>query len=128
MVLFKVDKVDIIYGTFNLSQWRCYTCKIESHMVVVLLVLEQGSGWVDNGGAGGGLAGIFSSSTINQSNARQLLWSQVDHHQLVEVLRSCKFGGGPSGSGGTQFWLSQINSHGGGGAHKVLVEVEVVQW
>ena len=78
---------------------------------------EGGSG---NGasGDGGGLAGIFSSSTINQSNARLIAGGGGGGANPVGGSGSVNGGGGggPSGSGGDNSPDTQQGSTGGGGA------------
>ena len=97
------------YGTFNLSQGD-----------VLHLRLNYGagsagssSGWVGRAN-GGGLAGIFSSSTINQSNAR-LIAGGGGGAGYGHGTSPGGPGGGPSGSAGTNSSDTQIGSTGGGG-------------
>ena len=101
------------YGTFDLSQGETL------HMVLNYGGGSAGPGsgsGSGNAGAGGGLAGIFSSSTINQSNARLIAGGGGGGAPGVGGSGSAPGGpgGGPSGSSGTNGPNSQISSTGGG--------------
>ena len=101
------------YGTFNLSQGETL------HMVLNYGGGSAGPGsgsGSGNAGGGGGLAGIFSSSTINQSNARLIAGGGGGGAPGVGGSGSAPGGpgGGPSGSSGTNGPNSQISSTGGG--------------
>lgn len=99
------------YGTFNLSQGSS-----------LYMRLNYGSGSAGPGSGtgantaegGGGLAGIFSSSTINQTNARLIAGGGGGG---ASSIGNCTggAGGGPSGSAGQNSPDSQISSTGGGG-------------
>ena len=97
------------YGTFNLSQGDAL------HIRLNYGAGDAGpsSGWVGREN-GGGLAGIFSSSTINQSNAR-LIAGGGGGGGLGHGHSPGGPGGGPSGSAGTNSSDTQIGSTGGGG-------------
>ena len=102
------------FGTFNLTQGDA-----------LHLRLNYGGGSAGSGsgsgassaGAGGGLAGIFSAATINQSNARLIAGGGGGGTSSVGGSSASPGGpgGGPTGSGGTNAGSSQINSTGGGG-------------
>ena len=102
------------YGTFNLSQGDALHIRLNygggNHGT------ESGSG-VGASGDGGGLAGIFSSSTINQSNARLIAGGGGGGANPVGGSGSVNGGGGggPSGSGGDNSPDTQRGSTGGGG-------------
>ena len=99
------------YGTFNLSQGSS-----------LYMRLNYGSGSAGPGSGtgantaegGGGLAGIFSSSTINQTNSRLIAGGGGGG---ASSIGNCTggAGGGPSGSAGQNSPDSQISSTGGGG-------------
>lgn len=99
------------YGTFQLSQGT-----------TLYMRLNYGGGSAGPGSGsgastaegGGGLAGIFSSSTINQSNARLIAGGGGGG---ASSIGNCTggAGGGPSGSSGQNSPNSQISSTGGGG-------------
>ena len=98
------------YGTFNL---------LANDVLHIRLNYGSGSagassGWVGREN-GGGLAGIFSSSTINQSNAR-LIAGGGGGGGLGHGSSPGGAGGGPSGGAGTNSSDTQIGSTGGGGA------------
>ena len=103
------------YGTFELSQGDALHIRLNYGGGVH--GNEGGSG---NGasGDGGGLAGIFSSSTINQSNARLIAGGGGGGANPVGGSGSVNggAGGGPSGSGGDNSPDTQQGSTGGGGA------------
>ena len=102
------------YGTFDLNQGDTL------HMV-----LNYGGGpsrpgsgsGLNRGQRGGGLAGIFSSSTINQSNARLIAGGGGGGAPPVGGSGSASGGngGGPSGGGGSNSPDSVTGSTGGGG-------------
>lgn len=98
------------YGTFNL---------LANEVLHIRLNYGSGSagtssGWVGREN-GGGLAGIFSSSTISQSNAR-LIAGGGGGGGLGHGSSPGGPGGGPSGGAGTNSSDTQIGSTGGGGA------------
>ena len=103
------------YGTFDLSQGDAIYIRLNYGGGVH--GNEGGSG---NGasGDGGGLAGIFSSSTINQSNARLIAGGGGGGANPVGGSGSVNggAGGGPSGSSGDNSPDTQRGSTGGGGA------------
>jgi len=103
------------YGTFDLSQGDTL------HMRLNYGGGSAGSGsgsGAGNAGGGGGLAGIFSSSTINQSNARLIAGGGGGGAPGVGGSGWAPGGpgGGPSGTSGSNGPNSQISSTGGGGA------------
>ena len=97
------------YGTFNLSQGDALHIRLNYGAGSA----GPSSGWVGREN-GGGLAGIFSSSTINQSNAR-LIAGGGGGGGLGHGHSPGGPGGGPSGSAGTNSSDTQISSTGGGG-------------
>lgn len=97
------------YGTFNLSQGDSLHIRLNYGAGSA----GPSSGWVGREN-GGGLAGIFSSSTINQSNAR-LIAGGGGGGGLGHGHSPGGPGGGPSGSAGTNSSDTQIGSTGGGG-------------
>ena len=102
------------YGTFNLSQGDTLHIRLNygggSHG-------NEGGTGVGASGDGGGLAGIFSSSTINQSNARLIAGGGGGGANPVGGSGSVNGGGGggPSGSGGDNSPDTQRGSTGGEG-------------
>lgn len=97
------------YGTFNL---------LANEVLHIRLNYGSGSagassGWVGREN-GGGLAGIFSSSTINQSNAR-LIAGGGGGGGLGHGSSPGGSGGGPSGGAGTNSPNTEVGSTGGGG-------------
>jgi len=97
------------YGTFNLSQGDALHIRLNYGAGAA----GPSSGWVGREN-GGGLAGIFSSSTINQSNAR-LIAGGGGGGGLGHGHSPGGPGGGPTGSAGTNSSDTQIGSTGGGG-------------
>ena len=97
------------YGTFNLSQGDALHIRLNYGAGSA----GPSSGWVGREN-GGGLAGIFSSSTINQSNAR-LIAGGGGGGGIGHGHSPGGPGGGPSGSAGTSSSDTQIGSTGGGG-------------
>ena len=102
------------YGTFNLSQGDSL------HIRLNYGASNAGSGSGSGANAacgGGGLAGIFSSSTINQSNARLIAGGGGGGVASVGGSSSTNGGdgGGNTGLNGGNAGSSQINSTGGGG-------------
>jgi len=102
------------YGTFNLSQGD------RLHIRLNYGTSNAGSGSGSGANAacgGGGLAGIFSSSTINQSNARLIAGGGGGGVASVGGSSSTNGGdgGGNTGLNGGNAGSSQINSTGGGG-------------
>ena len=102
------------YGTFNLSQGDTL------HMVLNYGggPTRPGSGsGLNRGENGGGLAGIFSSSTINQANALLIAGGGGGGAPPVGGSGSATggAGGGPSGGGGGNSPDSVTGSTGGGG-------------
>ena len=99
------------YGTFELSQGT-----------TIYIRLNYGSGSAGPGSGtgsssaegGGGLAGIFSSPSINQLNARLIAGGGGGG---ASSIGNCTGGpgGGPSGTSGQNSPDSQISSTGGGG-------------
>ena len=102
------------YGTFNLSQGDSLYIRLNYGASNA----GSGSGSGVNGACGGGgLAGIFSSSTINQSNARLIAGGGGGGVLSVGGSSSTNGGdgGGNTGLNGGNAGSSQINSTGGGG-------------
>ena len=102
------------YGIFNLSQGDSL------HIRLNYGASNAGSGSGSGANAacgGGGLAGIFSSSTINQSNARLIAGGGGGGVASVGGSSSTNGGdgGGNTGVNGGNAGSSQINSTGGGG-------------
>ena len=99
------------YGTFNLTT---------NDSLYMRLNYGSGSAGSGSGGgsgqgqSGGGLAGIFASPTIDQSNAR-LIAGGGGGGAGTYGSSSGGNGGGPSGSSGQNSSNSQISSTGGGG-------------
>ena len=116
------------YGTFNLSQGDALHIRLNYGAGSA----GPSSGWVGREN-GGGLAGIFSSSTINQSSAR-LIAGGGGGAGYGHGHSPGGPGGGPSGSAGTNSSDTQIGSTGGGGGSQssggslvvVLVDLLVV--
>ena len=102
------------YGTFNLSQGDALHIRLNYGGGPS----RPGSGsGLNRGQAGGGLAGIFSSSTINQSNARLIAGGGGGGAPPVGGSGSASGGngGGPSGGGGSNSPDTTTGSTGGGG-------------
>jgi len=99
------------YGTFNLTT---------NDSLYMRLNYGSGSAGSGSGGgssqgqSGGGLAGIFASPTINQTNAR-LIAGGGGGGAGTYGSASGGNGGGPTGSSGQNSPDSQISSTGGGG-------------
>ena len=103
------------YGTFDLSQGDTLHMRLNYGGGSAGPGSGSGAG---NAGGGGGLAGIFSSSTINQSNARLIAGGGGGGAPGVGGSGWAPGGpgGGPSGTSGSNGPNSQISSTGGGGA------------
>ncbi len=102
------------YGTFNLTQGD------QLHIRLNYGASNAGSGSGSGANAacgGGGLAGIFSSSTINQSTARLIAGGGGGGVGSIGGSSSTNGGdgGGNTGLNGGIANQSQINSQGGGG-------------
>ena len=97
------------YGTFNLSQGDALHIRLNYGAGSA----GPSSGWVGRAN-GGGLAGIFSSSTINQSTAR-LIAGGGGGAGYGHGTSPGGDGGGTTGSDGTDSSDTQIGSTGGDG-------------